>query len=281
MKPIYRNLWIFFAVAVIQLISGCKGDSVPNPPDDGGGSGGGGTARLSYGDSIFYVRNSSYTINPVPTGRAGKFYAWPEGLELNNNTGAIEVNSSETGLRYKVMFVPDGTRDTISTKIVLSGVNYQDHYHVQTANDSLSRPFYNANFSQFTLPAGCSFDVGGSARADGLAIDPVTGVINVNQSIRNGFFGHIPARDGDKKELTVYYKIPDASGNATNKINVKLYFYNDISSVESDITQLLSDRTDMFFRMSQNIFEPPLSTSTAHTLIASRPRPPCVIILGH
>lgn len=214
-------------------------------------------------------------------GRAGKFYAWPEGLELNSNTGAIDVNSSETGLRYKVMFVPDGTRDTISTKIVLSGVNYKDHYHIQTANDSLSRPFYNANFSQFTLPSGYSFDVGGSARADGLAIDPVTGVINVNQSIRNGFLGHIPARDGDKKEVTVYYKIPDASGSALNKINVKLYFYNDISSVESDITQLLADRTDMFFRMSQNIFEPAVNTSMAHGLIASRPRPPCVIILGH
>lgn len=271
MKPLYRTLMAVLALIVVQQIQSCKGDD-PAP------GGGGNPVTLSYGDSIIYIRNGGYTVNPLPLSRAGKFYSWPEGLDINSNTGAINVNESETGLRYKIMFVPDGTRDTISTKIVLSGVNYKDHYHIQTVNDSLSRPFYNANFNQFTLPAGCSFDVGGDARSEGLAIDPVTGIINLNQTMRNGFFGHVPARDGDKKELTLYYQVPDASGRATNKINVKLYFYNDINSVESDITQLLADRTDMFLRMVQGIYAP--STGMARNITVSRPRPPCVIILG-
>jgi hypothetical protein len=272
--------WFFIPVlflGTIVSVPGCKPDTTPDPiiPDPIPGG-----ITLSYGDSIFYLRaqaNDSL-IFPRPTGKTGTFFSYPLDLAINATTGAINLNESETGMRYKVMFVPTGTRDTFSTKIVISGISYQDHYHIQSLNDSLSRPFYNANFNQYTLPAGCSFDVGGSARAEGLAIDPATGVINLNQSIRNGYFGHYPARDRDQKNTNIYYTIPDRSGGALNKLKVRFYFYNNMSTVESDLLQLLSDRSDMFFRMAQNIFTFP--SGNARVAVAQRPRPPCVVILG-
>jgi hypothetical protein len=277
MKFKNRIFLVIFTLIAISIHLGCRPDNTtPNPDPTNPGN-----MVVSYGDSIIYLRNQPdhYIVTPQPTGKTGTWSAWPIGLEINSSTGAIDVNESETGMRYKVMFVPSGTRDTISAKIVIAGINYEDHYHIQAVNDSLSRPFYNARFGQFSLPSGCSFDVGGAARSQGLAIDPVTGVINLNQTIRNGFFGNVPARDGDKKEVTVYYKIPDASGNAMNRINVKLYFYNNMSTVETDITQLLEDRTTMFLRMANGIFSP-LPTNMSRPGLASRPRPPCVIILG-
>lgn len=267
------RLLAFLAFTFTGMLSGCRQDPPPpDPPPDP-------PATFRYTDSIFYLSDipANNIVAPVPTGKTGTYFAWPDELEINASTGAINIKESETGLRYKVMFVPTGTRDTLSTKIVLSGINYKDYYHVQAENDSLSRPFYNANFNQFTLPAGCSFDVGGTARANGLAIDPVTGVINLNQTIRNGFFGHVPARDRDAKEVDVLYRIPDGSNNALNSIKVKLYFYTNTSTIESDITQLLADRTDMFFRMANGFNVP--SNNMARPLVA-RPRPPCVIILG-
>jgi hypothetical protein len=272
----YKKLYLFaLAISAFFYLPGCKSDDV-TPPDNGNP----GNLVLSYGDSILYLRNQSgdYIVNPQPLGKAGRFSAYPDGLDINSTTGAINLNQSETGLRYKIMFTPDGTNDVISTKVVLSGINYKDYYHVQAQNDSLSRPFYNANFNNYGVPCSgnCVFDEGGSARAEGLAIDPVTGVINLNQTIRNGFFRSGPPNDGDKKEVMVSYRLQDGSNRALNKISVKLYFYDRMATVETELLQLLQERTDMFFRMSQGIFEP-LSSATSRA--ASRPRPPCVIIL--
>ncbi|MBL7728315.1 MAG: hypothetical protein JNM68_11545 [Dinghuibacter sp.] len=275
---IKRNIVSLLAILAFLscLLPGCQqdppnSDPDPTPPPQ--------PVNFRYRDSILYLSDveANNFVAPLPTGRTGTYFAWPDELEINPTTGVINLKESETGLRYKVMFVPTGTRDTFSTKIVVSGINYRDYYHVQAENDSLSRPFYNANFSQFTLPSGCRFDIGGGARAAGLAIDTVTGVINLNQSIRNGFLGHVPVQDRDKNEVEILYRIPDASGYALNKIKVKLYFYTNTSTVESDLTLLLADRTDMFFRMANNFNVP--AGNMARPLV-SRPRPPCVIILG-
>src|SRR5882724_7319147 len=70
---------------------------------------------LSYGDSVFYVRNQvgDYIVYPTET-RKGLYLGFPDGIEIDDNSGAITVNKSETGLRYKISFIPNGTTDTIS-----------------------------------------------------------------------------------------------------------------------------------------------------------------------
>lgn len=263
-------------MGIISLFAACD---KPGGEDDT--SGGGGTQlKLSYGDSILYLRNQAgNTIyNPQPTGATGRFYAYPDGLSIDETSGAINVSESETGMRYRITFVNAGRTDSVSTRIIVSGVNYKDWYHVQTQHDSLSRPSYNANFSNLGLPAG-SFDITGSARSKGLAIDPATGVINLNQTIRNGFLGSNPPNDKAAREVEMSYTLQDASNSAVNKLKIKLYFYNEMATVETDIKELLRDREDMFLRLAQDGFFINPSSPVSRNTAASRPRPPCVIIL--
>jgi hypothetical protein len=271
--------WQLFLFVFIVFFTACKTDSVLpnddiNPPPN--------TTKLSYGDSIIYLQPSTgdFKVMPQPLGgKQGQYLAFPDGLDLNALTGEINVTNSETGMRYKVMFIPTGTTDTLTTKIVLSGISYKDFYHIQAANDSLSRPFYNANFNNFNMPctgAGCQFDVNGSARAAGLVINPATGVINLKRTLTNGFFRVGPAQDGDKKDVYLSYKLNDASNGAINVIRIKLYFYNNQSTVDANLAQLLIDRSDVFLRVMSNTID----YNSLFRTNAAKPRPPCIIIMN-
>jgi hypothetical protein len=268
------------SVLIINIfinIFGCKPESVKNGTP-------GNALSINYGDSILYLTNQTgdVIVTPQVMPKPGKFSSFPEGLELNNNTGAINISKSETGMKYKIYFVPDGSTDTVTKRIILSGISYKDFYHIQTANDTLSRPFYNANFTEFNLPcsggSGCTFDVGGTARAEGLEINTNTGVINLKKSIQNGLFGSGTPSNGSAKELTLHYQLNDNSNKATNEIKLKFYYFNTRNDVDANLSQLVIDRGDMFLRLTGNAFlmEDYFSSRTN----ASKPRPPCIIILG-
>src|ERR1700759_804191 len=64
-----------------------------------------------YSDSILYVNNlDDYSVSPVNT-KAGTYSSLPDGLKIEETTGAINVNKSETGLKYMVTFTPaDGSQ---------------------------------------------------------------------------------------------------------------------------------------------------------------------------
>jgi hypothetical protein len=257
---------------VTMLVAGCERSSDPEPDPPVGG------LKIDYGDSILYLRNQAGNtiVIPQPMGRAGRFYAFPDGMEIDETTGAINISKSETGFRYRVTFVADNNRDSVSTKIVLAGINYQDFYHVQAQNDSLSRPSYNANLGNFNLPAAI-FDEDGSARARGLAINPVTGVINLNQTIRNGFFRPGLPQNNDQREVDVSYRLQDRSGNARNTIAVKLYFFNRMSDVDNGLKDLINDRKELYFKVADSFGG---ETLTGRTAGAAKPRPPCVVVLA-
>ncbi len=270
--------WQLFLFAFIVFLTSCKTDTAL---DDGNNPPPNGTPKLSYGDSIIYLQPTvgNYKVMPKPLGKQGQFLSFPDGLDIDALTGEINVTKSETGMRYKVMFVPTGTTDTLTTKIVLSGINYKDFYHIQAANDSLSRPFYNANFSNFNMPcsgAGCQFDVDGSARAAGLVINPLTGVINLKRTLTSGFFRVGPAQDGDKKDVTITYQLSDASNKAINTIKIKLYYYANQSTVDPGLSQLLIDRNDVFLRVMNNTID----QNSLYRTNAAKPRPPCIIIMN-
>src|SRR5476651_1189194 len=63
-------------------------------------------APLIYSDSVFYIREAvNYIVLPTTT-TAGTYTCVPSGLKIDGLTGAIDVNQSETGLKYKVTFAP-------------------------------------------------------------------------------------------------------------------------------------------------------------------------------
>lgn len=230
---------------------------------------------LSYGDSIFYLRNTTNIISPLPMTRTGKFIGFPKGIELDEVTGKIDLTQSEMGLRYKIMFVPDGTTDTISTKIVLAGINFYDGIYRLSQGDSIAMPIYNAKGvayapGSFGTGLNNSFDEGNGCNNQGCAVSLANGRINLAKSLRDGA---ISSSNDSQKEFTYYYKMDDASGRTLNKLKVKLYFYQrsaDIPQYLWDI--LLIDHAGTILRNTQG-------RGTEIAQATAKPRPPCIVIV--
>lgn len=237
---------------------------------------------LSYnnGRNIIYLKNQSsdYIIYPDQS-RIGDYEAWPEGIEIDDYTGAINVSDSETGLKYKIKFTaPNG--DTSSTIVLLSGITFPDKFYHMSLNDSIALPVYNANASNPVPLAGSNFDEGNLANSGGCSVETFTGEINLAQSIRNGIFGAIPQND-ERKDFEIKYRLNDESDKALNKIQVRLYYYNTLADVPADVWQILDDRQNqgVFLRANTNTNTPSSFRSSSTTALA-KPRPPCVIIIG-
>lgn len=229
-----------------------------------------GSVILSYGDSIFYLSNAEPNIIlPKPMSKKGKFYGFPEGIELDTLTGAIDLEESETGLRYKIMFVPDGTKDTISTKIVLSGINFYDGIYHLSKGDTIAKPIYNANgqpYSPGLFGTGTAniFDDGNGCNVQGCAVSLANGSINLAESLRKGA---ILRTNDAQKEFTYYYRMDDKSGKALNKLKVLLYYYDSIADIPKYLWDvLLIDHAGTILR-------------TANGQKIAKPRPPCIVIV--
>jgi len=233
---------------------------------------GGGTpaTAFAYPDSVLYLKSGpgDYIVYPTEA-RSGTYSAFPEGLEIHPSTGAINVSQSETGLRYKVTYKsPSG--QTATTFVIISGINYLDKYYRLSQGDSIAYPVYNA-LQGASFPAG-SYDVTGEAVGDGLAVVSSTGAINLAKCLRIGLFGNRLEND-ERKEVEIKYRINDASGNALNEIEVLMYYYETMNDVPADIQQLVLDHQKM-------IMQPSDLTAPIPSLAESKPRPPCVIIVG-
>lgn len=224
---------------------------------------------LSYGDSIIYLKAQSTDYIVYPTEhRAGTYSGFPEGIEIDDNTSAINVSKSETGLRYRITHTaPDGTET--KTIVVLSGINFPDKFYHLSQNDSVAFPVYNASALRILPVNGSTFDEGNGANSGGCSVQTINGQINLAQSVRNGIFGNTPQNDV-RKDFDIAYRLNDESGKTLNKLKVRLYYYETMADVAPDLLETLQDRAD------QGVF-----LRIAGTARIAKPRPPCVIIINH
>lgn len=230
--------------------------------------------RLSYGDSILYLRPgaSDQLVFPAER-RSGRYSGFPEGIEIDESTGAIDLSKSETGLRYRITHVsPAG--DTTQTKVVLSGITFTDHFYRLSSGDSVARPVYNAHLARILPLAGSSFDEDSLANSGGCRVKTENGSINLAESVRNGVFGSNPQND-DKREIEIKYRINDGSGKSLNKLKVLLYWYRSMADVPQYVWDILNDRG------TQGVFLRGNGLVTARTEQTAKPRPPCVIIIAN
>jgi hypothetical protein len=267
----------YYIVVLMFIISACSKSAAiddtdtnpaPNPSN-----------ILSYGDSIFYLRNTGNIISPLPMNRPGKFFGFPKGIELDEATGKIDLAESEMGLRYRIMFVPNGSTDTISTKIVLAGINFYDGIYRLSQGDSIAMPIYNAKGVPYTPGAfgtglNNSFDEGNGCNSQGCAVSVVNGTINLAKSLRDGA---ISSSNDSQKTFTYFYKMDDASGKSLNKLKIILYYYQrraDIPQYLWDI--LLIDHAGTILRGTQARGGEGVDISQA----VAKPRPPCIVIIA-
>lgn len=263
MKQVFITAMVSLLLSWGWLSCTPKDGTDPNPT---------GPYNLSYGDSIIYLRPSSgdYIVNPL-TRRDGVYTGFPEGIEIDATTGAINVSKSETGLRYRITHTaPDGKKT--ETLVVLSGISFKDRFYILSQNDSMALPVYNASNLR-TLPlSGSNFDEGNNANSGGCSVRTDDGKINLAQCVRNGVFGNTPQNDS-RRDFDIAYRINDGSGKSLNKLRVRLYYYSSMADVAPDLLQTLADRE------TGGVF---LRGGTAETVQqAAKPRPPCVIIVDH
>lgn len=235
-------------------------------------------AELDYGDSIIYLnpQHDDYIVSPKEK-KKGTYSGFPEGIEIDDKTGAINVSKSETGLRYRITFISE-SGDTSKTNIVLSGITFKDQYYYLDQGDSIASPVYNASDARVLPLSGSSFDDDNNANSGGCSVKTTDGKINLAQTARNGVFGSTPS-NGAKKEFDIVYRLNDKSGKALNKIRVKVYYYDSMKDVDDNLLETLKERQD------NNVFigmrTAGSTTSSLKVTGAARPRPPCIIAIAH
>ncbi len=231
---------------IISIFSCSKENAVTNMVSsanisDSHGGGGGGTFncnQFAYPDTIFYPKQSSsdYIVMPlnVLDGRYGSF---PDVMKIDRNSGAINITKSETGLKYVVWFIPNGTKDTCKKFVTISGINYQDSiFSMSTSSSSI--PIYNAN-TQNPIACNGTCQFGQDLVSQGVAINTSTGVIDLKKSIAKGALGQNP-KNGAFKDFLVKYRISDKSSNALNKIQFRLYYYKTKAQIPDSIMTILN-----------------------------------------
>ncbi|MBS1600725.1 MAG: hypothetical protein JST75_21055 [Bacteroidetes bacterium] len=286
----FKNVRILLIAAILVLsVCACKKESgqsaPPNPPPPPPGNN-----SLSYGDSVFFISNQSsdYIITPVNQA-SGTYLGFPEGISIDQSSGAINVSKSETGLKYRIYFIATGTTDTITTTLTISGINFLDGFYKLTTSDSIAHPLYNAN-AKNAIPGlnnGSVFDEGSNCNSAGCTVDIVNGQINLAQTVRNGVFGTTPSNN-DRHEFDLNYRINDKSGEALNTIRVKLYYFDTMNDVTQECYDIISSREGTIIDATNQIIIAGFPIKTNSTTVvngsgfkAAKPRPPCIFIVSH
>jgi hypothetical protein len=254
------------------------------------------TPRLSYGDTLFYLRNQAgnYIIPAVSRPNvAGRFKAMPKGLALDTITGNINVTQSETGIRYKVYYVsPTGT-SLDSVKLVISGIDYKDAIYEIAATPNAydtAFPIYNAR-QGIPLPCGdddedddgdlddddntCVFDetdlnddgnddIPGVIQ-DKLLVDIKKGTIDVEASFHAGIFGSSNPPNGISKDFTFYYRLQDASNRALNKITVRVYHYKKRADIPQALLDTINIRNNISAAVNSRLSNNVTNSNTSFT----------------
>lgn len=265
MKRITITVALLFFCGLVWL--GCSKPAGTPDPDPG-------PYVLNYGDSILYMKpvTGDYIVTPLKH-KEGTYTGFPEGIEIDAVTGAINVTKSETGLRYRITHTaPDGTKT--ETKIVLSGITFLDKFYHLSAGDSIALPVYNSSVTRVLPLTGSSFDEGNICNGAGCAVSTSDGSINLARTVRNGVFGTTPRND--RREIfEIRYRINDASGKTENRLKVLLYWYDTMADVPADVWQTLNERT------ADGVFLKGNATGSVEGIsAAAKPRPPCVIVIG-
>lgn len=271
--------------------------------DDSGNSGAerSDSGRLSYGDSIFFLRYSGpdYIITPVTRPLVnGYFKANPEGLIIDSLTGNINVSQSVGGVKYKVYYMDSIHQRVDSVRLIISGIDYRDGIYelrsTPVAYDT-AFPVYNTR-TDWLLPCGtedldgdgglddddnlCIFDetdldddddddING-VNQDKLLVDEKKGTIDLEASFHAGVFESSTPANGITKDFTFYYRLNDASNRALNKITVRLYHYR----YRADIPDWLLAELGQRRTNTAAVYSRPAPVTT------KRQRPPIIIIVS-
>jgi hypothetical protein len=204
----------------------------------------------NYGDSVLFSQpgtSGDLYIHPVNNqGIKGTYLSWPVGLDLDAQTGAIDVTRSESGQRFSVAFVHDGSTDTCMSSLVVGGAAYIDSIYQLSQSSKTAVPYFNANPSApnpclNNSGSGCRFDYNDYTKRQGIMVDSKTGFIDLTRTMQHNPFGFFP-RNGATVLTTIHYQLDDNSNLAPQQIQIKLIYYNSRSDVPPSLISLIQKR---------------------------------------
>jgi len=277
-KRTASGLYLLCIVACWILLNACNKNS--------GSTGYEVVYRLSYADSVLYPLGETselQVISPVLP-KTGTYSSFPDGLDINSSTGAINIHGSETGIKYRVYFTDGSIKD--STLITIGGINYLDGVYKMNAADSIISPVYNAVIGS-SLPnagSGSVFDEGGGCNGDGCAVNLNDAKINLAQTVRNGTFGSTPS-NGSSKEVTLKFRINDNSKKGGNKLKIKIFYFKTLADITPQVWDLLNGRNGTVINSFSNSNNTPIQGNTGGNIVVNSAsgkgrRPPCVVIIN-
>ncbi|HLZ88156.1 MAG TPA: hypothetical protein VKQ52_12970, partial [Puia sp.] len=115
-----------------------------------------------YGDTLVFPQPTAGddVILPVNNPGVGKYFSWPVGMVLDQNTGAINLTQSQTGMKYIMGFVKSGSTDTCLSTLIIGGAAYFDSVYVFADGQTTASPYFEANpyLPSVCANGGCTFD---------------------------------------------------------------------------------------------------------------------------
>jgi len=206
----------------------------------------------NYGDSVLYSEpGASVDLYKYPVnnqGKKGTYLSWPVGLNLDAQTGAIDLSRSESGQRYSVAFVEEGSQDTCMTKLIIGGAAYMDSVYMLSQSSKTAIPYFNAN-PNTANPClnnegpGCKFDYNNSAIWQGIVVDHKTGYIDLTRTMQLNPFGIFPV-NGATVLTTIHYQLNDKSNFAPQQIQIKLIYFASRSDIPDNLISTIQGRVN-------------------------------------
>jgi len=204
----------------------------------------------NYGDSVLTSPPGSagdFYVHPVNnSGLKGTYLSWPVGLDLDAQTGAINLNRSESGQRFSIAFVHDGSSDTCMTQLIIGGAAYMDGIYPLTEVSKTAVPYFNANPNEpnpcsNNTGTGCRFDYNDFSRLQGIEVDRQMGYIDLAKTMQHHPFGFFPV-NGATIMTTIHYQLGDNSNSAPQQIRIKLMYYNSASDIPDNLVSIIQKR---------------------------------------
>jgi hypothetical protein len=174
------------------------------------------------------------------------------------------------------------------------------------SKDSVLTPYYNTNaVAPWSTNSKAVSSLGGSsyvaqfdapiagvrsANEQGLSVSPADGSINLANSLRQGLFGNDP-RNGDTKEIPIYYRIGDGSRHSLLKSTVIVHYYNTLADVPGYLL-IACQASQKAFAAQGTVFSTIETDATGTPVTPAKPaavaapvapRPPQVVLVvkGH
>lgn len=252
--------------------------------------------NFSYSDTLFHINIDPEQIIVPVNQLSGTFESFPDGLELDSITGAIDINKSETGLKYRIEFKPSNDAPSCSFFLSIAGINYLDEIFVLDQGERFAKAVYNGN-PDGIIPCededdededededddddSCKFDIDGpdgNKLADfGVSVDHDNGEIDMLETLEDETFGENPV-NGDARDFTLYYRISDESLSALNKIDVRLFYFETMADVPQELIAEIQEKRDLILSSGQ---VGPNFRTLQDDVIKRKPRPPYLVIVA-